>query len=62
MSMFILAVFGSVAWFYAEFTGDRGRHRVLTVSHQRGFQFSLQVSGCDAKGFGDLFEATAVVA
>jgi hypothetical protein len=60
--MLIFTVFGSVTWFYAEFTRDRGRHRIFTVSDQRGLESSLQVSGCDFEGFGDFFKAAAVVA
>jgi hypothetical protein len=61
--MFIFAVFGGMAWFYAEFAGGHGRHRVLlTVSDQRGLQSSLQMRGCDFEGFGDFIEAAAVVA
>jgi hypothetical protein len=60
--MLVFTVFGSMTWIYAEFTGDRGRHGVLTVSDRRGFQSSLQVSGCDFEGFGDFFKAAAVVA
>jgi hypothetical protein len=61
-SVLIFAVFGGMAWFYAEFAGGRGRHRVLTVSDQRGLQSSLQVRGCEFEGFGDFFKAAAVFA
>jgi hypothetical protein len=60
--MLVFAVFGGMAWFYAEFAGGRGRLGVLTVSDQRGLQSSLQVRGCDFEGFGDFFKTAAVVA